>query len=309
MAENREEVIVIDEDEVNNQNKNKKLTGIKRKSVNKNEIDINCPPLKSQKIRNNDNENGENNSNNNNEMNTENNESQTYLFDSEKNQGELKKGFLLVCNHDAMGITAFMGILIHYLNEKHGYVPEDENDVLFDVVNSGIKGLVLFLSKNLHTSSNDQTIVDKVINKKSLIKEFTPSVFVDNFFEKMQKPEEFLFNEECKHLYKIIPLDQICVASENVILDVARLLIEKEFPTENTTFAVICKIKNNEIINEKDLTIKVANIVDPKHKVDLTNPKTVILVEIIKSACGISIVSNYYHYKKYTCKFNIRDGQ
>uniref|UniRef100_A0A170USV6 Thump domain-containing protein 1-like protein n=1 Tax=Triatoma infestans TaxID=30076 RepID=A0A170USV6_TRIIF len=35
------------------------------------------------------------------------------------------------------------------------------------------------------------------------------------------------------------------------------------------------------------------------HSVDIKNPKKAILVEIIKGVCCLSVVSNFYEFKKY----------
>ena len=58
-------------------------------------------------------------------------------------------------------------------------------------------------------------------------------------------------------------------------------------------------------MNKTDLSLWFLNIaglvgkLNPKNKVDLTNPELTIIVEVIKAVCCISVVKDYTLYRKY----------
>ena len=46
---------------------------------------------------------------------------------------------------------------------------------------------------------------------------------------------------------------------------------------------------------------------NPKNKVDLTNPELTIIVEVIKSVCCVSVVRHYTLFRKYNLQEVIKD--
>lgn len=46
---------------------------------------------------------------------------------------------------------------------------------------------------------------------------------------------------------------------------------------------------------------------NPKNKVDLTNPELTIIVEVIKAVCCISVVKDYTLYRKYNVQEVIKE--
>ncbi|KAI9728403.1 MAG: hypothetical protein M1828_003803 [Chrysothrix sp. TS-e1954] len=70
-------------------------------------------------------------------------------------------------------------------------------------------------------------------------------------------------------------------------------------------FAIRCNVRNHNTILKRDLVIKmVADTVGPKHKVDLTNFDTLILVEVHQNICGVSVVDRRYEELK---RFNLAE--
>ncbi|QPC72944.1 hypothetical protein HYE68_003696 [Fusarium pseudograminearum] len=56
------------------------------------------------------------------------------------------------------------------------------------------------------------------------------------------------------------------------------------------TFAIRYNIRNHTAFESSDVIKKIADLVNPKHKVNLSNPDKVVLVEIFQTFCGVSVV-------------------
>lgn len=48
---------------------------------------------------------------------------------------------------------------------------------------------------------------------------------------------------------------------------------------------------------------------NPKNKVDLTNPELTIIVEVIKAVCCISVVKDYTLYRKYNVQEVVKEDE
>ena len=59
------------------------------------------------------------------------------------------------------------------------------------------------------------------------------------------------------------------------------------------------KIRNNSKMDRMEIIKGIAAVIGEKHKVNLTNPTLFVVVEIFKTVCGISVVDDYFKYKKY----------
>lgn len=58
------------------------------------------------------------------------------------------------------------------------------------------------------------------------------------------------------------------------------------------------------------LVLTIAGLVgklNPKNKVDLTNPELTIIVEVIKAVCCISVVKDYTLYRKYNVQEVVKE--
>ncbi|RKP39290.1 hypothetical protein BJ085DRAFT_23764 [Dimargaris cristalligena] len=119
---------------------------------------------------------------------------------------------------------------------------------------------------------------------------------------------------------RIIPVSRTCVAHMPDITKMARTLLDPIFNASvpngdvpasgadaettpvaaaSTDFAIVPKIRNNQKVERMALIENIAEIVGPNHVVNLENPRYVILVEVLKSICMISVVENYYLYRKF----------
>lgn len=108
--------------------------------------------------------------------------------------------------------------------------------------------------------------------------------------------------QKTRHVLRLLPILATCKANLPDIMECAGKLCDKYFLKEPSTFAVIFNKRFNSSVS-RDLIIKeLAELVvlkNDQNKADLKNPRLCIIVEIVKGICLLSIVDNYYTYKKY----------
>ncbi|CAG9784999.1 unnamed protein product [Diatraea saccharalis] len=108
--------------------------------------------------------------------------------------------------------------------------------------------------------------------------------------------------QKTRHVLRLLPVMATCKANLPDIMECAGRLFDKFFLKESASFAVIFNKRLNSSVS-RDLVIKelaeMAVMKNADNKADLKNPTLCIVVEIIKGICLLSIVENYYKYKKY----------
>lgn len=123
--------------------------------------------------------------------------------------------------------------------------------------------------------------------------ELTTAIIKDLFNTRMQKT---------RHVLRLLPIMATCKANLPDIMECAGKLFDNFFLKTPSTFAVIFNKRFNSSVS-RDLIIKeLAEMIVMKNgdnKADLKNPRLCIIVEIIKGICLLSVVDNYFTYKKY----------
>uniref|UniRef100_A0A0N7Z8J7 Putative thump domain-containing protein n=1 Tax=Rhodnius neglectus TaxID=72488 RepID=A0A0N7Z8J7_9HEMI len=105
-----------------------------------------------------------------------------------------------------------------------------------------------------------------------------------------------------KFLIRLLPIEITCKAYIDDIKKAADEIFDVHFKCEPTTYAVMYNHRCNnsvlraEVIEALCVLVRDRNL---NHSVELKNPKKAILVEIIKGICCLSVLSNYYEFKKY----------
>lgn len=135
--------------------------------------------------------------------------------------------------------------------------------------------------------------------------ELTSSIFKDIMTTKVQKT---------RHLLRLIPILSTCKANLPDIMECAGKMFDKYFLKTSSTFAIIFNKRFNNSVS-RDLIIKeLADLIVLKNsdnKADLKNPHYSVIVEIVKGYCLLSVVENYYTFKKYNlheiCKTEVQD--
>ncbi|XP_004931936.2 THUMP domain-containing protein 1 homolog [Bombyx mori] len=122
--------------------------------------------------------------------------------------------------------------------------------------------------------------------------------------------------QKTRHVMRLLPIMITCKANLPDIMESAGKLFDKYFLKEPTSFSVVFNKRFNNSVS-RDLIIKeLAELVVVKNrenKADLKNPGLCIIVEVIKGMCLLSIVDNYFTYKKYNlneiCKEESNDSE
>lgn len=135
--------------------------------------------------------------------------------------------------------------------------------------------------------------------------ELASSIFKDLLSTKTQKT---------RHLLRLVPIMSTCKANLPDIMECAGKLFDRFFLKTSSTFAVIFNKRFNNSVSRDMIIKELAELIVLKNKdnkADLKNPHYSIIVEIIKGYCLLSIVENYYTFKKYNllevCKQETQD--
>ncbi|KAJ0398847.1 hypothetical protein ATCC90586_001374 [Pythium insidiosum] len=156
----------------------------------------------------------------------------------------------------------------------------------FTALDTGVKGVLLIQIQDPNLSA--VALVTKILEEVDETKEF-PSRFIN----------------------RLIPLEKIGYSSLEDIKTLAEPLIKdfiakyqadeatKDTPIE---YSVEIKRRNCTGLESREVIDMLASLVGTDHKVNLTTPNVVILVEIFRTTFGMSIVTNFHKYRK----FNVR---
>ncbi|XP_065340913.1 THUMP domain-containing protein 1 [Cloeon dipterum] len=104
-----------------------------------------------------------------------------------------------------------------------------------------------------------------------------------------------------RFLQRLLPVEVTCKAYLEDMTRAAGPLFDKHFAKGNTSFSIVYKCRNNKL--NRDAVIKeLADLVclkNASNHANLTQPQLVVLVEIIRNVCCISVLSDYYELAKY----------
>ena len=109
----------------------------------------------------------------------------------------------------------------------------------------------------------------------------------------------------CRFAHRVLPVESICFASVDDIVKAAAPLVAPAFPlSPPLKFAVQLELRSCDglKLDRKSVVDALAALVPAPHTVDLSNPDRVIMVQVIKNAAALAILSDYYEL----CKYNLR---
>lgn len=108
--------------------------------------------------------------------------------------------------------------------------------------------------------------------------------------------------QKTRHVLRLLPIMATCKANLPDIMECAGKLFDKYFLKKPSTFAVIFNKRFNSSASRELIIKELAEMIvlkNGENKADLKNPGLCIIVEIIKGICLLSVVDNYYSFKKY----------
>lgn len=105
-----------------------------------------------------------------------------------------------------------------------------------------------------------------------------------------------------RYCLRFTPITRTCKATMEDLEKLATSVLAPHFLTEPktpTSFMVVYSARNSNSLVRDEVIKMLANCVGQGHKVDLTQPEKVILVEAYKSVAGISVVTDFQRFKKF----------
>ncbi|MEQ2174707.1 hypothetical protein GOODEAATRI_010560 [Goodea atripinnis] len=133
-----------------------------------------------------------------------------------------------------------------------------------------------------------------------------------NMNERKCTAEAFnLLNEYADKLFGPEKVTGTCKAFQEDMLKYLTTFLEPWFKTPNSaTYQIAFKARNSSHNKREEIIKSIAGLVgklNPKNKVDLTNPELTIIVEVIKAVCCVSVAKDYTLYRKYNVQEVVKE--
>ena len=122
------------------------------------------------------------------------------------------------------------------------------------------------------------------------------SIFTDIVDKQVQK---------ARYALRMLPISITCKTNMNDIKEAAEKILKPHFETEfgvGLKFTSVCKIRNNQSVSRMTILPTLGKIIqelNPLHKLCHDEPDLVIIVEVIRNVCCMSVVKDYFSFKKY----------
>lgn len=107
---------------------------------------------------------------------------------------------------------------------------------------------------------------------------------------------------QTRFLLRLIPVETTCKAYVKDIQNAIEPILVKYFKDEPCTFSVIFNHRNNNSLSKDEVIKVVADkvmLLNPDHKVNLKDAERSIIIEVIRNIALLSVVPNFFKYKKY----------
>ncbi|MEQ2255531.1 hypothetical protein ILYODFUR_014852 [Ilyodon furcidens] len=112
-------------------------------------------------------------------------------------------------------------------------------------------------------------------------------------------------------ILRMLPVTGTCKAFQEDMLKYLTTFLEPWFKTPNSaTYQIAFKARNSSHNKREEIIKSIAGLVgklNPKNKVDLTNPELTIIVEVIKAVCCVSVAKDYTLYRKYNVQEVVKE--
>ncbi|KAF3127137.1 hypothetical protein TWF703_010085 [Orbilia oligospora] len=100
---------------------------------------------------------------------------------------------------------------------------------------------------------------------------------------------------------RLTPITKTCKANITDLEETAHEVLKPHFHEgqKGVKFAIRPNLRDHRVLNRDEIIKSVARIVGPDHKVDLKNYDLLIIVEVWRNICGVSVVRDFEHYKRF----------
>ena len=229
------------------------------------------------------------------------------------------KGFLLFCNHhEKETVREGYRILNQFADEIYGKEEapinqpneEEEKDKARSEDEDDDDDVDAALEK-------EKTALDKVAGKEGTERRFQVVdsgvqnlVFIRTTVESPVELAESIMKEVqssgtqiSRYLLRLVPVEVTCKAFPENVEEAAKPVIFKRFREKGEiSYCIQFKSRLNASFGREEAYKTIGKMVkdaNPQSKVEFKDPDYVILVEVMKSFCCVSILSKYFSFKKY----------
>ncbi|XP_029364985.1 THUMP domain-containing protein 1 [Echeneis naucrates] len=229
------------------------------------------------------------------------------------------EGILITCNMNERKCTAeAFNLLNEYadklygpekLQDNTGSSSEDEEDAEEEDVEVALKKEVAQLQASGAKLERRFQALDSGANNVIFIR--TQNLESDKLVHHILSDLHTTKKKKSRVILRMLPVTGTCKAFQDDMMKYLITFLEPWFKTPNcATYQIAFKARNSSH-NKRDEIIKsIAGLVgklNPKNKVDLTNPELTIIVEVIKAVCCISVVKDYTLFRKYNVQEVVKE--
>ncbi|KAL0638091.1 hypothetical protein Q9L58_002871 [Maublancomyces gigas] len=114
---------------------------------------------------------------------------------------------------------------------------------------------------------------------------------------------------QSKWTHRLTPVTRTGKATLEGLEVVAKEVLKPYFHEgqEGVKFCIRPTTRQHNVLDRDQVIKVVADIVGPKHKVDINNHDVLILVDIYKNMCGMSVVRDFEKLKRYNLSEILKD--
>ncbi|XP_061576114.1 THUMP domain-containing protein 1 [Cololabis saira] len=229
------------------------------------------------------------------------------------------RGVLITCNMNERKCTAeAFNLLSEYadkmcgpekLRDANGSSSSEEEEAEEEDVDVALKKEVAQLQASQTKQERRFQALDSGANNVIFIK--TQNLEPDKLVHHILSDLHTTKKKKSRVILRMLPVTGTCKAFQEDMVKYLTTFLEPWFKTPNcATYQIAFKARNSSH-NKRDEIIKsIAGLVgklNPKNKVDLTNPELTIIVEVIKAVCCLSVVKDYTLYRKYNVQEVVKE--
>ncbi|TRY86150.1 hypothetical protein DNTS_030209 [Danionella cerebrum] len=126
-----------------------------------------------------------------------------------------------------------------------------------------------------------------------------PVELVHRIFTDLEKSKQ----SKARAIIRMIPVTMTCRAYPDDMDRALGVFLQRWFlAPQRATFNICFKSRNSGHMHRDDVISDVAALVaklNPRNKVDLKNPELSIVIEVIKTVCCVSVLPDYFRFRKY----------
>ncbi|CAM4460550.1 unnamed protein product [Leuciscus chuanchicus] len=216
------------------------------------------------------------------------------------------QGVLITCNMNERKCTSeAFSLLNEYADALYG--PEQPTDCLSEDeegdedAEAALKKEVSQIQSSMKKRQQRFSAVDSGANNVVFIRTHgvDPEELVHHILSDLHQTKK----RKSRVILRMLPVSGTCRAFPEDMEKFLSEYLERWFKAPlRATYQICFKARNSSHSKRDDVIKAVAGLVDkmnPLHKVDLSNPELSIIIEIIKSVCCVSVVTDYMLFRKY----------